>query len=257
MNARDLIERLVTAPVSQRLRHGGRPPVEPPLDQGGGDETEAWRRLVLSHWPEATFEGGEFGLTAYAGPAEPGVNEVGNFESRSVVDQRGELHSLDESVRKCERCGKPLPADHGDSVYVCPLGWGCSKVGEAAVDHPTRHAAQAHLRQLRKDGFKGRAAIERDPRVGTHFIRRKEGELAPRKPQRVLTPYDRQIRQMVRYGTPDLHGALTDNIYSDERARREFEGDNPEASWEDAAADLAASYLSMHGIPRRRFSRTA
>jgi hypothetical protein len=117
--------------------------------------------------------------------------------------------------------------------------------------HPNRAAALAHLRNLRSGGFKGRAAVEPDKRLGTYFIRRKEGELAEPKPRRTLTPYDKQIRQMLRFGTEDLHGALTDVIYGDKRARRDYEGDNPEGSWEDAAADLAANYLEIHGLGRR------
>lgn len=121
---------------------------------------------------------------------------------------------------------------------------GTSEGAKKGWEHRTRGGASMHLKQLRKQGFRGKASIEHDPRKGVWFVRKEEGELAGKREP--VTPYDDQIRRMKKYGTQDMHGALTDHIYSDKQAREEFEGDSPGASWEDAAADLAHHYLAMH-----------
>lgn len=123
---------------------------------------------------------------------------------------------------------------------------GTSEGVRKSWEHRSREGALLHLKELRKGGFKGRVSVEHDKDKGVFFLKKQEGELASRKPPTTITPYDKEIRRMKSYGTQDLHGALTDTIYDDKRARKEFEGDNPEASWEDAAGDLAANYLSMY-----------
>lgn len=125
-------------------------------------------------------------------------------------------------------------------------GSGTSEGVKKSWEHRTRSQALAQLKTLRSQGFKGRVSVEKDPRKGVYFLRKQEGTLAERKQQVEVTPYDKAIRRMKKYGTSDMHGALADEIYSDKKARSEFEGDNPEASWEDAAGDLAANYLSMY-----------
>jgi len=129
---------------------------------------------------------------------------------------------------------------------------GTSEGAAKGWQHRTREGALSHLRSLRAAGFKGKASVEKDDRLGVYFIRKQEGELAERKKPEEITPYDKQIRQMKKFGTGDMHGALADHVYSDKAMRREWEADNAEAvkkghvSWEDAAGDLAANYLSMY-----------
>lgn len=125
---------------------------------------------------------------------------------------------------------------------------GTSEGARKGWEHRTRDGALSHLKTLRESGFKGRVSVEHDKDRGVYFLKKQEGELASRKPPTTITPYDKEIRRMKRYGTSDLHGALTDVIYDDQKARKEFEGDSPGASWEDAASDLAANYLHMHGV---------
>jgi len=38
----------------------------------------------------------------------------------------GIVNQIRRQGSNCERCGRPLPVDSSSSVYVCPLGWGCS-----------------------------------------------------------------------------------------------------------------------------------
>jgi phage gp29-like protein len=126
---------------------------------------------------------------------------------------------------------------------------GTSEGARKGWEHRTRGEALSALRDLRASGFKGRVSVEHDKRNGVFFLRKQEGELAPRKLSESITPYDAAIRRMKRFGTQDLHGALTDEIFSDKRARREWEADNEGvegASWEDAASDMATNYLQMH-----------
>lgn len=132
------------------------------------------------------------------------------------------------------------------------LAAGTSEGVKKSWEHRTRAQAQDHLRELRKGGYKGRASIKSDPRSGTFYVQKEEGELAPKKQseKRQLTPYDKDIRRMKKFGTQDMHGALADIIYSDQQAREEYEGDFPGGSWEDAAGDLASNYLEIHGIGR-------
>ena len=123
---------------------------------------------------------------------------------------------------------------------------GTSEGAKKGWEHRTRGGAAQQLRQLRDSGYKGKVSIERDPSSGLFFLRKKEGEIGEKKPE--ITPYDKEIRRMKRFGTQDIHGALADTIYEDKKARDEFEGDQPGASWEDASADLARNYLYFHGI---------
>jgi hypothetical protein len=139
-----------------------------------------------------------------------------------------------------------------ESIYIKAAG--SSEGAKKGWEHRQRWQASAALKELRKSGFRGRVSIEHDPRNGVYFLRKQEGELAARKPAREITPYDKEIRRMKKFGTTDLHGALTDAIYDDQQARREYEGDfeNPEeADWESAAADLASNYLKMHRLPHQ------
>lgn len=125
---------------------------------------------------------------------------------------------------------------------------GTSEGVRKSWEHRTRSQALAQLKTLRSQGFKGRVSVEKDPSKGVFFLRKQEGTLAERKPQVEVTPYDKVIRRMKKYGTSDVHGALADEVYSNKRMRAEWEADNqiPGVTWEDAAGDLAANYLSMY-----------
>ncbi len=158
------------------------------------------------------------------------------------------LADLDEALNKARYILKATEAGGGEVVQAV----GTSEGARKGWEHRTREQALEHLKVLRGQGFKGRVSVEHDKDKGVYYLKKQEGELAQRKPTKALTPYDAEIRRMKRYGTSDLHGSLTDTVYSDEGARKEWEADNEGvegASWEDAASDMAANFLAMHGLP--------